>query len=95
MLNQGELVILKLSGESDYFPGGYTGMGHSISIRVPLLFQKCPVSSDCRLPSLGGREGGFELDLPTHLGPPAILQTLADLVFAADIRNGALASEPF
>ena len=30
-----------------------------------------------------------------ELVPPAIVQTLADLVFAADIRHGALASEPF
>ena len=30
-----------------------------------------------------------------ELVPPAILRTLADLIFASDIRNGALASEPF
>ena len=39
MLNQGEHVILKLTGESDYYLGGYKGMGHSVSNRVPLLFQ--------------------------------------------------------
>ena len=69
MLNHGEQVIIKLTGESDYYPGGYTGMGHSASFRVPLLFRNCPVAQTDRLPPLGGREGGFEFDLPAHLGP--------------------------
>ena len=30
-----------------------------------------------------------------ELVPPAIVKTLADLVFAADIRHGVLAAEPF
>jgi hypothetical protein len=39
MFNQGEHVIVKPTGESDYYPGSYTGMGHSVSIRVPSLFK--------------------------------------------------------
>jgi hypothetical protein len=66
MLNQGEHVIIELTRESDYYLSGYTGMGHAVFAGCP-CFLKMPDSPDCRFPPLGGREGGFELDLSAHL----------------------------
>jgi hypothetical protein len=106
MLNQSEQVIIKLAGESDYYPGGYMGMGHSASLRVPFLFRNCPLAQTVASPLWGDGRGALSLTCLLTWAPSNrtrqmtkaqrdIRRKLRVLQYAADIGNIAKACRYF